>query len=165
MVSLLVLVAAAHAQAVTLSPTASVVGAHEVGVRAGLRIGFEPVPAASLELQGDASFDGLWDAGLGLAGRWWVNPADVQGEGIFLLGRFNAGFSGYTHEVGPWTGMAIGFGGRPISLLNIEASVGPEWTLNEGAGWRTELSLGFVLGPDTVGGKNQRHHPRPIPKG
>jgi hypothetical protein len=156
----------ARAQALSVGPTFSVVGVQGAGLHPGLRIGYEPSPAASFELQGDSSFDGRWDAGLGLAGRLWMVEDD--GAGIYGLGRFAAGLAGRDAALGPWTWLAIGFGGRPVPLLDLAVAVGPEWALTDGGRWRSELSLSFVLGPDTLGGGagsgKVRHRPRAVPQ-
>lgn len=154
----------AQAQSLTVSPTIGVVGGTEIGARPGLRIGFEPVSAASLEVQGDADFAGAWDAGLGLAGRmFFLSPSD--GEGLYLLGRFNTGISSRDGDIGSWTAISGGFGARPASVWFVEASAGPEWA--QGAGWRTDLALGVVFGGAGIGSKpgqgSVRHRPREIP--
>lgn len=156
----------AHAQAVTVGPTFSVVGVQGVGLHPGLRLGYEPSPSASFELLADTSLDGRWDAGLGLAGRLWMVEDD--GAGIYGLGRFAAGVAGRDQDVGPWTYLALGFGGRPVPLLDLAVAVGPEWAVTDGARWRSELSLSFVLSADTLGtgaGRGSvRHNPRAVPQ-
>ena len=166
MVSLLLFVAAAaQAGSVTLAPTMGV--STDIGVRPGLRIGFEPVPETALAIQVDSSQDGHWDAGLSLAGRYYLSPASLRGEGIFAVGRVVAGFSGHDEHLGPWTGLSMGFGVRPSSMWNIEAAFGPEWSLADSARWRTDLSIGVVLDADSRAGRSGRgsiwHRPRPIP--
>lgn len=154
----------AQAQSLTLSPTIGVVGGAEIGARPGLRVGFEPVPAASLEVQADADFAGAWDTGLGLAGRAFFLSAS-DGEGLYLLGRFNTGISSRDGTIGSWTAISGGFGARPASVWFVEASGGPEWA--QGAGWRTDLALGVVFGGAGIGSKpgqgSVRHRPREIP--
>ncbi len=150
----------AEAAALTLTPTAGVVGGDGVGVRPGLRLGFEPVPQAAIELMGDMDLDDGWDAGVALAGRSFLVQPDL-GEGLYLLGRFTVGMSGDAGDVGSWTGLFGGFGVRPTSAFLIEASAGPEWAVNNRAGWRTELSVGLVFGNGGwsagVGSGNVRH--------
>lgn len=161
MISLLV--AAASAGAMSITPIADVVGADDVGVRPGLRVGYEPIPEAALELVGDYGLSG-WDAGLAVSGRAWFIGHGV--EGLYGLGRLTVGMSGTDAALGPWTGFSLGFGGRPISWLDIQASAGPDWAGVDGMRWRTELALGFVIptgGPKGRAGKgNVWHRPKKI---
>ena len=71
----------ASAGAISIGTTGSVVGADGVGVRPGLSVGYLPTPSTALELHGDSSFDGAWDVGLVLAGRWYPSPALEPGRG------------------------------------------------------------------------------------
>ena len=166
MVVALLVTQLAMAQSVAVGPTLGVVGESSIFVRPGLRLGYEPAPMASLELHGDINPAATqWDAGLALAGRLWLNQSEYQGEGLFLLGRFSAGFSGSFGKIGPFTGVYGGFGGRPAPWLNIEASFGPEWASPVGARWRTELGVSFVIDPGAnPGGGSVRHHPRKVPR-
>ena len=69
MVSLLLfLVTTAQAGSVSLTPIVGV--SSDVGIRPGVRIGFEPVPETALAIQADSTPDGNWDAGLTLVGRY-----------------------------------------------------------------------------------------------
>jgi len=154
----------ASAQSVLVGPTASVVAD---GFRPGVRLGFEPAPPAAVDVQMEMGRDGGWNAGLSLAGRWWVSPQKPKGEGLYLLGRFTAGLSEHpSTAMGPWTGLAGGFGLRPISMLQLEAGVGPEWSHGSGR-WRSEMGLNFVIDGKTFrsrpGHGSIRHRPRPIP--
>lgn len=141
----------AQAMALTLAPTAAVVGGDSVGVRPGLRLGFEPVSAAALEVMGDVDLQGAWDLGLALAGRGYLTDPG-SGEGLYVLGRFTVGMSGDDTATGSWTGLYGGFGIRPTSVFFVEASAGPEWAVNNGARWRTDLALGLVFGNGGWGG-------------
>lgn len=158
------LAGSAGAQALTVGPTLGVVGRGDVGLRPGLRVGYEPSEAAVLELAGDAGFDGRWDAGLSLAGHLWF--AGDGSEGIYGLGRFTAGLSGDAGDFGPWTGLFVGFGGRPVPFLDVGVSVGPEWALTEGPRWRSDLAVSLIFGDGTFGGGpgrgKVRHHPRKL---
>ena len=146
----------ASAGAISVGTTGSVVGADGVGVRPGLSVGYLPTPSTALELHGDSSFDGAWDVGLMLAGRWYPSPALEPGRGIFLLGRLGAGVSGVEADVGPWTTLAGGFGARPNDWLSVEAFAGPEWSMSAGGGWRTGLSVSFLFDP-SARKDTQRH--------
>lgn len=157
----------AHAASWSVAPTAGLVGQSDMDFRPGLRLGFEPAPAAAIELFGESGFSGGWGTGLALAGRGYLLPGSDPGEGIFLLGRLSTGLAGDEGgELGPLFGVAGGFGVRPVSVLNIEASFGPEWAPG-GHRWRTELSVGVVFDGKSLksrpGAGNVRHKPRPIP--
>jgi len=157
------LLATASAGAMSVTPLAGVVGANDVGVRPGLRVGYEPVPEASLELVGDYGLSG-WDAGLAATGRAWF--LGDGSEGLYALGRLTVGMAGSEAALGPWTGFSLGFGGRPASWLDIQASAGPDWAGIDGMRWRTELALGFVIPTDGFGGRagqgNVWHRPKKI---
>ena len=108
----LLLAGPAHAGALSMGLTGSVVGAGSVGIRPGLTLGYLPTPSAALELHGDSDLDGSWDVGLVLAGRWYPSPRLEPGQGIFLLGRGGAGIAGVGSDLGPWTTLGAGFGAR-----------------------------------------------------
>ncbi|MCB9780436.1 MAG: hypothetical protein H6742_17860 [Alphaproteobacteria bacterium] len=154
---LLLVVGTARAEpAVSVAATGAVVGAADIGIRPGLRVGYEPVPEGGIELAGDLATDlAAWDTGLSLVGRLWLTPD--PGQGVFLSGRATAGIAARDDVLGPWTGLHVGFGARPTPLFQVEATGGPEWAVTDGPRWRTELSLGFVLGAHTVGSDSVRH--------
>ncbi|MEL6341757.1 MAG: hypothetical protein AAFV53_01395, partial [Myxococcota bacterium] len=142
-------------------------------VRPGGRIGFEPNPYAAIELTGSAGVDAwsprdvdlIWEAGLGISGRLWFTGQPRNG--LFVLGRFNIGATGDQRaQVGPWTGLGVGFGGRVASIFNVEATISPEWVANYGARYRTELSVGVVF--DSQRKRRQtntiKHRPRKPPR-
>ena len=161
MVASWLIIGAAMAQALSISPTLGVVPAPLLGLRPGVRLGLEPTPLVALELQGDAGLEQRWDAGLGIAGRLWLLGA--PGDALFLLGRMTAGMSG--DELGgisPWLNPMGGFGGRISERFNVEASLGPEWGRISHSRWRTELSVGIVLDGSLLEGRSgvKRHRPR-----
>lgn len=164
---------AAHAQAVSVSAVSGAITSSPIGLRPGVRVAYEPTPVAAIEAIGIAglepwapSYLGVgWEAGLGLSGRAWITGA--QRDGLFLLGRVNAGVTGEPNGfVGPWFATGVGFGGRISGRLNIEATVGPELVAFDPSRWRTELSIGYVFDA-----QNQRrssgttkHRPRKPPR-
>ncbi len=141
----LLLAHAAQAQALTAAASGlllsgDVVG-NTVGVRPGLRLGYEPMSALGIEAAGDYGARG-YTADAALTGRAWLVGEDT---GIFLFGRGAIGFAGYDEQkIAPLFGFYGGFGGRPAPWLNLEASVGPEW-IGGGARLRTEMTLGLVF--------------------
>lgn len=163
----LVLAAAPAWAGGTISPLFGVTsGSDGIGMRPGLRVGYEPLPAAALEAQGDMSLEGAWSAGLALAGRGFFGPNPQDGEGIFALGRFGVGMGGSDDAYGPWMGLFGGFGARPVPGFEVAVSVGPEWVFEDAARFRSELALSWVIGPDTFGGPGRghiRHKPRKVP--
>jgi hypothetical protein len=166
---LAVVLAAGPARAsATVAPFFAVTnGTEGAGLRPGLRVGYEPVPAAALEAQGDVALDGGWSAGLALTGRGFFGSAS-DGEGLFGLGRFGVGMGGQGEDFGPWLGLFGGFGARPVPGFEVAVSTGPEFVLASSARLRSELTLTWVIGPDTFGGGpgrgSMRHHPREVPK-
>jgi hypothetical protein len=145
----------ASAQALTVAPSAVLLGSGSLGLRPGLRLGYEPIPALALEVVGDYSSLGF-DAGAALTGRAWLVGEET---GIFLLGRGNIGMAGFDGgRYGVWSGLYGGFGGRPASWLNLEVSTGPDWVFAQRFRWRTEATVGFVfeLGGDSG---TVRHRP------
>ena len=157
----------AHAASATIAPSFAVTGKDSVAtMRPGLRVGYEPIPATALEVQGDVSPEGEWDAALALAGRGFFGTSG-PGEGLFVLGRLAAGLSGFKSEIGPMTGLYAGFGARPVPGLELAVSTGPEWAFADGGRWRTELSVGWVIREGTFRSKpgqgKVRHKPNPIP--
>ena len=166
--ALALLAGPAHAAGATLAPFFAVTGNDgDATLRPGLRFGYEPVPSAALEVQGDVSPDLAWDAGLALAGRAFFGPGE-PGDGLFILGRLAAGLSGFESDIGPMTGLYGGFGARPIPGLEIAVSAGPEWACAHGGRWRTELTVGWVIHDGTFRSKpgqgKVRHKPNPIPE-
>ena len=160
----------AHGQEITASVVTGAVTSSPIGLRPGLRVGYEPSPLASLEVVGLAGIqpgasDALgvgWEAGLGLSGRAWLIGA--PGDGLFLVGRITAGVGADpSARIGPWVAPGGGFGGRIGGRLNIEATAGPEWTTVSGGRWRTELNLGCVFGLGRSG-NTVRHRPRRPPR-
>lgn len=159
----LLLAGPAHAGALSMGLTGSVVGAGSVGLRPGLTLGYLPTPSAALELHGDSDLDGSWDVGLVLAGRWYPSPRLEPGQGIFLLGRGGAGIAGVGSDLGPWTTLGAGFGARPAPWISVEAFAGPEWAMADGGRWRTGLNLSFLLDSDTGSGST-RHRVKRKPQ-
>ena len=166
---LLALAAPAGAQALTFAPTAVVQGADgEMGLRPGLRLGFEPIHQVALELAGDLSAGSTesldYDLGLGLAGRGWL--IGDGSEGLFVLGRVTIGAARVSDELGPWTSLGGGFGGRLVPWFGLEASTGPEWAAGSSMRWRSELTAQVVLPLDQLGPRPGHgsvwHRPRPI---
>jgi len=163
---------AAHAQAFSAAAVTGAVTSSPIGLRPGARIAFEPTPSAALEgiaLAGlepwDPSSLGVgWEAGLGLSGRAWITG--VPRDGLFLVGRVNAGVSGEPDgRIGPWVATGGGFGGRIAGRVNIEATVGPEWAAFDPGRFRTELSIGYVFDAQSEprSGNTTRHRPRKPP--
>lgn len=168
--SLSFLLGTASAQGLSASAVTGAVTSSPIGLRPGFRVGYEPSPLASLEAVGLAGIQpgaasdlGVgWEAGLGLSGRAWLTGA--PGDGLFLLGRITAGVGADpAARIGPWVAPGGGFGGRISDRLNIEATVGPEWTTVSGGRWRTELNLGYVFGL-VRSGDTVRHRPRRLPR-
>lgn len=156
----------AQAASLTVSPGVSMVGGEGRALLPGLRLGVEPTPAAAVELVGDVDpASGAWHGGLGLTGRWYFTGS--PGEGLYGLGRVQAGFASRDGDNGPWTGLDVGFGARPLAWLDLHATVGPEWSQVDGGRLRTGLSVGLVFGGDGIGGKpgsgSVIHHPRKPP--
>ncbi|MEC7948379.1 MAG: hypothetical protein VX265_12500 [Myxococcota bacterium] len=158
--------APAAAASTSVAPYVALVGADSV--RPGLRFGYEPLPAASIDLQGDVSTDGDVTAGLALTGRGFFGGRD-DATGLFMLGRLGVGVASEADLIGPWVGLFGGFGARPMPGLEIAVSTGPDWATEAGGRWRTELTVGWVIGKGTFkpkpGSGMIRHRPRPVPDG
>lgn len=148
----------------SVAPYLALVGPDSL--RPGLRVGYEPVPAASLDVQGDISMDGDVTAGLALSGRGFFGGRD-DGTGLFALGRLGVGMASEDASVGPWLGLFGGFGARPVPGMEIAVATGPDWAIESGGRWRTELTVGWVFDKDSFRGKpgsgTIRHRPRPVP--
>lgn len=159
----LLLASGAASAAGTVAPYVALVGPDSV--RPGLRLGYEPLPSASVDVLGDVSMDGDLTAGLSLTGRGFFTGDD--GTGLFVLGRFGVGLASEAEQVGPWLGLLGGFGARPVRGLEVAVSTGPDWSIDSGGRWRTELSVGWVFDRDTFrsrpGQGTIRHRPRPVP--
>ena len=164
---------AAHAQAVSASAISGAITSSPIGLRPGARFAYEPTPAAAIEAIGIAGLEpwdpavlGVgWEAGLGLSGRAWITG--VPRDGLFLLGRVNAGLTGEPDgRVGPWVATGAGFGGRIAGRLNIEATVGPELVAFDPTRWRTELSIGYVFDAQNQPRRpgTTKHRPRKPPR-
>jgi len=164
--SALLFTGTASAGSASVAPYAALVGPDSL--RPGLRIGYEPLPAASVDLQGDVSLDGDVTAGLGLTGRGFMGGRD-DGTGVFLLGRVGVGMANEQDVLGPWLGLFGGFGARPIPGLEVAVATGPDWAIESGGRWRTELTVGWVIGEGAFkarpGSGTIRHRPRPVPAG
>jgi hypothetical protein len=164
LLSALLLTGSASAASGSVAPYVALVGPDSL--RPGLRVGYEPLPAASVDLQGDVSLDGDVTAGLGLTGRGFVGGRD-DGTGVFVLGRLGVGMASEQDVLGPWLGLFGGFGARPIPGLEVAVATGPDWAIESGGRWRTELTVGWIIGEGTFKSKpgtgNIRHRARPVP--
>lgn len=163
LLSLLLLSGSASA-AGSAAPYVALVGPDSV--RSGLRLGYEPLPSASVDLLGEVSTDGDFVGGLSLTGRRFFTGGE-DGTGLFLLGRFGVGMASEAQTMGPWLGVFGGFGARPVSGLELAVATGPDWAIESGGRWRTELTVGWVFDRDTFRSKpgqgTIRHRPRPVP--
>lgn len=160
----LLLSAPASAASGSVAPYLALVG--QGSLRPGLRIGYEPLPAASVDIQGDVSMDGDLTGGLALTGRGFLGGGD-DGTGVFALGRLGVGLASEADVLGPWLGLFGGFGARPVPGLEVAVATGPDWAIESGGRWRTELTVGWIIGSGTFkpkpGSGNIRHRPRPVP--
>jgi hypothetical protein len=161
---LLLITTRADAGALQIVPTASVLGREPIGFRPGVRLGYEPGPALSVDLSGSMGKGTEYDAGAAIEGRHFFGGD--PGRGVFVGARLGAGIAGDPDSVGPWMGLSGVFGVRPASWLQIGAGVGPDIALDPSEGnpiaWRSDLSIGFVLDPSFFQGSGQtrRHRPR-----
>ncbi len=138
--------------------------------RPGIRVGYEPRPAWSVEAFGSTSAQGPWDAGLSATGRWWV-AGPAPGQGLHLQARVPVGLSTdrsspVAEDVrrGPLAGLQAGLGWRPRPFLDLGLTGGGEWSGPVGLRWRAELAFSVLSAVPTAAPPAPAQRPRkPLP--
>lgn len=153
----------AQAGALQVLPGVSILGNESIGLRPGLRVGYEPMPSLSVDLCSSVGAGLEYDAGAGIEGRHWFGG--YPGAGVFLGGRLSAGLAGDQDSAGPWMGLGGAFGVRPLRWLHIEANLGPNMVFDrsesDGIGWRSDLMMGLIFDGSSFRRRGTvRHHPR-----